>query len=94
LHNFQFLGIVAGMHRFTLLAAAWASLGLLGAPSFGADYHPDLNKPLGFTVYKNNPPGKQLSGAHAPATTPARAPSESQKLIQLPPGFEARLFAS
>src|SRR6185295_15435973 len=34
------------------------------------------------------------SGAHAPATTPALAPEESQKAIQLPPGFEARLFAA
>src|SRR5580765_1485429 len=38
--------------------------------------------------------GKQLSGQFAPAPTPALAPEESQKLIQLPPGFEARLFAS
>jgi putative membrane-bound dehydrogenase-like protein len=72
------------------------SLGLLLAgsfPGFAAEYHPDLTKQLGFPIYQNNPPGKQLSGAHAPATTPALAPAESQKQILLPPGFEARLFA-
>src|SRR5262245_48827919 len=67
---------------------------VLTDPLLGAEYHPDLNKDLGFPIYKNAPPGHQLSGAHAPATTSALAPEESQKLIQLPPGFEARLFAS
>jgi len=82
------------MHRLTLLATLCAWLGWSGVPLIGADYHPDLNKALGFPIYRNNPPGKQLSGAHAPATTPPRAPADSQKLIQLPEGFEARLFAS
>ena len=67
---------------------------ILSPSSHAADYHPDLTKSLGFPVYRNNAPGKQLSGAHAPATTPALAPSESQTKIMLPPGFEARLFAS
>ena len=79
--------------RRALVVGALMVCGLPRA-GVGADYHPDLNKDLGFPIYKNAPPGRQLSGAHAPATTPALAPEESQKLIQLPPGFEARLFAS
>ena len=51
-------------------------------------------KNLGFPVYKNLPPGKQMSGQHAPATTPALSPEEAQKKFTLPPGFEIRLFAS
>ena len=38
--------------------------------------------------------GKQLSGQHAPATTPPLSPAEAQKKFTLPEGFEARLFAS
>src|SRR5881409_4262238 len=59
-----------------------------------AGYRPDLGKKLGFLIYTNNPPGKQLSGPHAPATTPALSPNESRKQIMVPPGFEVRLFAS
>ena len=65
-----------------------------GPGGVAAEYHPDLKKDLGFPIYTNAPSGRQLSGAHAPATTAALAPEESQKLIQLPRGFEARLFAS
>jgi len=58
-----------------------------------ADYQvPQKN--LGFPTYKNAPPGKQMSGQHAPATTPALSPEEAQKKFTLPPGFEIRLFAS
>lgn len=60
----------------------------------GADYRPDLKKNLGFPIYTNQPPGKQITSGQLPATTKALAPEESQKAIQLPPGFEARLFAS
>jgi putative membrane-bound dehydrogenase-like protein len=38
--------------------------------------------------------GKQLTGQHAPATTPALTPEEAQKKFTLPPGFEIRPFAS
>ena len=38
--------------------------------------------------------GKQLSGQHAPATTPPLSPAEAQTKFTLPEGFEARLFAS
>jgi len=47
-----------------------------------------------FPIYKNNPPGKQLSGAYAPADTPPMTPEETQKKFKVPTGFEVRLFAS
>lgn len=46
-----------------------------------------------FPIYTNAPSGRQLSGQHAPASTPALTPEESQKLFKAPPGFEVRLFA-
>src|SRR5215471_14470913 len=39
------------------------------------------------------PAGKQLTGAYAPATTPALSPAEAEKKFVVPPGFEVRLFA-
>lgn len=47
-----------------------------------------------FPIYTNKPPGRQVSGQHAPASTPALTPEEAQKKFTLPPGFEIRLFAS
>ena len=38
--------------------------------------------------------GRQLTGKHAPAATPALSPAESQKKFQVPDGFEVRLFAA
>lgn len=38
--------------------------------------------------------GKQLTGAHAPAATPALSPAEAEKKFVVPPGFEVRLFAA
>src|SRR6266850_648944 len=38
--------------------------------------------------------GKQLTGEHAPASTPALAPAEAQKKFVVPDGFEVRLFAA
>ena len=40
------------------------------------------------------PAGRQLTGQHAPAATPALSPAEARKKFTLPPGFEIRLFAS
>ncbi|MCI0538564.1 MAG: c-type cytochrome [Verrucomicrobiales bacterium] len=51
-------------------------------------------KTYDFPIYKNKPVGRQLSGAHAPATTPALSPEDAHKKFVLPPGFEIRLFAS
>ena len=78
-----------------LRSAALAAVTLLAfaAGLSAADYKvPQKN--LGFPTYKNAPPGKQMSGQHAPATTPALSPEEAQKKFTLPPGFEIRLFAS
>src|SRR5258706_3627661 len=38
--------------------------------------------------------GKQLTGQHAPASTPALSPAEAQRKFTVPDGFEMRLFAS
>jgi putative membrane-bound dehydrogenase-like protein len=38
--------------------------------------------------------GKQLTGQHAPASTPALPPAEAQKSFQTLEGFEVRLFAA
>ncbi len=38
--------------------------------------------------------GKQLTGQHAPATSPALTPDEAQKQFVVPTGFEVRLFAA
>src|SRR2546428_4896369 len=45
-------------------------------------------------MYTNRPSGPQLSGQHAPATTPALSPEDARKRFTLPDGFEIRLFAS
>ncbi|MCC6232219.1 MAG: dehydrogenase [Verrucomicrobiales bacterium] len=58
-----------------------------------ADYRPP-RKELGFPVYTNQPSGKQLSGQHAPASTPALSPEAAQAKFTVPEGFEIRLFAS
>ena len=53
-----------------------------------------LHPKFGFPVYTNAPTGRQLSGQHAPAGTPAQSPVDAQAKFTLPPGFEIRLFAS
>jgi len=75
-----------------MLAALFASFAAQVA--LPAAYRPDVKKNLGFPIYTNKPPGRQITSNQLPATTPALSPEESQKAIQLPPGFEARLFAS
>jgi len=40
------------------------------------------------------PAGRQLTGQHAPATSPPLSPSEAETKFTLPSGFEARLFAA
>ncbi len=74
-------------------ALAVASSLVLAATLSAADYKPP-QKDLGFPTYKNAPPGKQMSGQHAPATTPALSPEAAQAKFTLPPDFEIRLFAS
>src|SRR5687768_16578667 len=47
-----------------------------------------------FPIYKNNPPGRQLSGAYAPADTPPLPAETTQTKFKVPSGFEVLLFAS
>ncbi|HAM70389.1 MAG TPA: hypothetical protein DCM86_01955, partial [Verrucomicrobiales bacterium] len=70
-----------------LLAAA---LGLAASPSRVAGAAPAFD----FPVYTNRPSGHQLSGQHAPASTPALSPEEAARRFSLPEGFQMRLFAS
>lgn len=84
------------MIRPLRLVPCLAASMLLAGPSetaLGAEYRPP-RKNLGFTVYTNQPPGRQLSGQHAPALTPALSSDEAQKRFTVPEGFEVRLFAS
>jgi len=81
------------MNPFRLAVLAVASCLASAATLSAADYKVP-QKDLGFPTYKNAPPGKQMSGQHAPASTPALSPEEAQKKFTLPPGFEIRLFAS
>lgn len=47
-----------------------------------------------FPIYKNSPPGRQISGARAAETSPALSPESSRKQFVVPPGFEVKLFAT
>ncbi len=62
--------------------------------ALGAGYRPPRDKHYDFPIYTNAASGKQLSGVYAPSANPALAPEETQKLFQVPPGFEVRLFAA
>ncbi|PAW76856.1 MAG: dehydrogenase, partial [Pedosphaera sp. Tous-C6FEB] len=81
------------MKQFTP-ALRHCALGLALATSLSAADYKVPQKNLGFPTYKNAPPGRQMSGQHAPATTPALSPEAAQAKFTLPPGFEIRLFAS
>ena len=72
-----------------------ASVSFLTAAAFvaAADYQPP-RMGFDFPIYTNKPPGKQITANQLPATTPALAPEETRKLIEVPPGFEVRLFAA
>lgn len=67
---------------------------LLTASLAAADYVPRRTGNFDFPVYSNEPPGRQLTGAHAPAATAPLAPEETERRFKVPPGFEVRLFAS
>src|SRR2546430_13266218 len=66
----------------------------LAANAPAGDYRPLHSTKLDFPIYTNKPAGRQMTGPHAPATTPALSPEETRKKIMVPPGFEVRLFAS
>jgi putative membrane-bound dehydrogenase-like protein len=76
---------------------AAAALLSVAVVSFGAagDYQPP-REGFDFPIYRNNPPGNMLTNdsVRRAASTPALDPRETEKMIQVPPGFEVRLFAS
>ncbi|HKX61060.1 MAG TPA: PVC-type heme-binding CxxCH protein [Verrucomicrobiae bacterium] len=78
------------MKRIALLSLGSAFVTALSA----AEYRPDFARNLGFTIYTNNPPGKQLSGVYKAVDTPPQHPRETEKKFKVPKGFEVRLFAS
>lgn len=49
---------------------------------------------FGFPVYSNQLSGRQLSGQHAPAGTPALSPDDAQRKFTVPEGYQIRLFAA
>lgn len=74
--------------------SAWWAWALCSVPLCAAEYVPRRTGDFNFPVYRNQAAGKQLTGAYAPAATPALAPEETEKRFKVPPGFEVRLFAS
>jgi putative membrane-bound dehydrogenase-like protein len=72
---------------------AFAVLASLSGAVVAADYQPPRSG-FDFPIYTNRPPGRQITSGQLPATTHALAPEETRKLIEVPPGFEVRLFAS
>ena len=73
---------------------AFALVLLAASAVSAADYVPRRTGNFSFPVYTNKPAGRQISGAHTPASTPALAPEEARKKFTLPPGYEIRLFAA
>jgi putative membrane-bound dehydrogenase-like protein len=65
---------------------------VLGAAALRAE--PPRHPKFGFPVYTNAPSGRQLSGQHKPADTPALSPEEARGRFTPMKGFEVRLFAS
>lgn len=63
------------------------------ATAAAADYQPPRTG-FDFPIYTNKPPGRQITSGQLPATTHALAPEETRKLVEVPPGFEVRLFAA
>jgi glucose/arabinose dehydrogenase len=72
---------------------AFAVLASLSGVVVAADYQPPRSG-FNFPIYTNRPPGRQITSGQLPATTHALAPEETRKRIEVPPGFEVRLFAS
>ncbi len=83
------MNVSSHMNRTSLRLACALALAAIPASAELAK-HPKF----GFPIYTNAPSGKQLSGQHKPAETPALSPEEAQKKFTLQKGFEARLFAS
>ncbi len=76
--------------RITFFARAGLVLVAVAAVNGAQPTHPRF----GFPVYSNQPSGRQLSGQHAPAGTPALSPDDAQRKFTVPDGYQMRLFAS
>jgi hypothetical protein len=74
-----------------VLAAALLTGLLTTAPAATLDFR---SRSYDFPIYKNAPPGRQMTGQHAAAGTPALTPDEALKKFVVPEGFEIRLFAA
>ena len=75
------------------LSAVLSILFVASGTMLGGNYVP-RKEGFDFPIYTNKPPGRQVSGAHAPAATPALSPKDAQKKFTVPKGFEVRLFAA
>jgi len=80
------------MKAFALSLVATGAVFL--STAFAADTPNFRNRTYDFPIYDNAPAGRQLSGAHTAAGTPALTPEEAIKKFEVPPGFEMRLFAA
>jgi putative membrane-bound dehydrogenase-like protein len=79
------------MKRLCALACSLSAA--VAASAAEGDFQPSRSN-YDFPVYTNQPPGKQITSGQLPATTHALSPEETRKRIEVPPGFEVRLFAS
>ncbi len=94
LHLTRVPGCPLNMRKLMKCSLTLGVVSLSLAALVGSAVAADSQKVYDFPIYKNKPSGAQLSGQHAPATTPALTPEEAQKKFVLPEGFEMRLFAS
>lgn len=81
------------MKKSVILLAAFLALPYFAGPLAAADFKVPRGN-YDFPIYTNKPPGRQITSGQLPATTPALSPEETRQLIEVPPGFEVRLFAA
>ena len=81
------------MKKSVVLVAAFVALPFFAGHLAAADFKVPRGN-YDFPIYTNKPPGRQITSGQLPATTPALSPEETRQLIEVPPGFEVRLFAS
>src|SRR5436190_904510 len=79
------------MKRLCALACSLSAA--VAASAAEGDFQPPREN-YDFPVYTNQPPGKQITSGQLPATTHALSPDETRQRIEVPPGFEVRLFTS
>ncbi len=79
------------MKTFRLVLAIALLTGLTTAQAATPDFR---SRSYDFPIYKNAPPGRQMTGQHIAAGTPALSPDDALKKFVVPEGFEIRLFAA